>query len=82
MQMNEMSPLGRLILKVMRIACLSAAGLLAFFLALVFWQKTQAAGLEGIVRQDVTFMAILAIMTVAALWLARAIGREMKNPGS
>jgi uncharacterized membrane protein len=80
--MYDMSPLGRLILKVMRIACLGAAALLAFFLALVFWQKTQALGLAGIIRQDIVFMAILAVMSLGALWLARAIGREMNNPGS
>jgi hypothetical protein len=82
MQMSEMSPLGRLILRVMRVACLSAAALLIAFLGLALWQKTSVGGIEALARQDYTFMGVLAAMAIGASWLARAIGREMNNPGS
>jgi hypothetical protein len=80
--MSDISPLGKLILKVMRIACLGATALLLAFLGLALWQKTSVFGLAGIERQDFTFMGVLAVMALGALWLARAIQREMDNPGS
>jgi hypothetical protein len=75
--MTEMSPLARLILKAMRIACLAAAVLLLAFLGLALWQKGAVLS-----QQDMTFIGILAVMAVGAVWLARAIGREISNPGS
>jgi hypothetical protein len=80
--MSDMSPLGKMILRVMRVACLVAAALLVAFLGLAFWQKTSVGGFAALVRQDYTFMGILAVMALGAFWLARAIGREMDNPGS
>jgi hypothetical protein len=81
-QMSEMSPLGKVLLRLLRGACLGAAGLLLGFLCLAVWQKTSGVGIEGLARQDVTFMGILAAMAFGAVWLARAIQREMDNPGS
>jgi hypothetical protein len=80
--MSDMSPLGKMILRVMRVACLGASAILLGFLGLALWQKTSVGGMAALVRQDYTFMGLLAVMALGAFWLARSIGREMDNPGS
>lgn len=76
--MSNMSPLQRLLLKAMRYASLGAAVLLLGFLILVLWQK---AG-TGLNIQDYGFVGIVGLLFVGAVWLFRAIGREMANPGT
>jgi hypothetical protein len=76
--MSDMSPLQRLLLKAMRYASLAAAILLLVFLILVLWQKAGA----GLTAQDYGFVGIVGLMLLGAVWLFRAIGREMKSPGS
>ena len=76
--MNDMPPLQRLLLKAMRYASLAAAILLPGFLVLALWQK---AGTE-LATQDYGFMGIVGLMFLGAVWLFRAIGREMDNPGA
>ena len=76
--MSDMSPLQRLLLKAMRYASLAAAILLLGFLFLALWQKARA----DFTMQDYGFMAIVALMLLGAIWLFRAIGREMDNPGA
>ena len=76
--MSDMSPLQRLLLKAMRYVSLGTAVLLFAFLALVLWQK---AGI-GLTRQDYGFVGIVGLMFLGAVWLFRAIGREIDNPGA
>ena len=76
--MSDMSPLQRLLLKAMRYASLVAAILLLGFLVLVLWQT----GGTEFTTQDYGFMAIVALMFLGAVWLFRAIGREMDNSGA
>ena len=76
--MSNMSPLQRLLLKAMRYASLSAAILLLGFLVLALWQKSGA----DFTTQDYGFIGIVALMLLGALWLFRAIGREMDKPGA
>jgi hypothetical protein len=76
--MSDMSPLQRLLLKAMRYASLCAAILLLGFLVLALWQKSGA----DFTRQDYGFMGIVGLMLLGAVWLFRAIGREMDSPGA
>jgi hypothetical protein len=76
--MRDMSPLQRLLLKAMRYASLGAAMLLLGFLILVLWQKVGT----GLTTQDYGFVGIVGLMLLGAVWLFRAIGREMDNPGA
>ena len=76
--MSDMSPLQRLLLKSMRYVSLGAAVLLSGFLILVLWQKSGA----GLNTQDYGFVGIVGLLLVGAVWLFRAIGREMDNPGT
>ena len=72
-----MSPLGRLILKVMRWGLLGAAGLVAVFFAIDIGKRD--GGFAAMTRQDLSFLVILVLLFVFALWLARAISRELKG---
>ena len=76
--MSNMSPLQRLLLKAMRYVSLGAAILLLGFLVLMLWQKAAS----GLTRQDYGFAGIVGFMLLGAVWLFRAIGREMNNPGA
>jgi hypothetical protein len=80
--MRDISPLQHLLLRVLRISTLAAAVLLVMVMALNIWQKTRVAGFKSLAGQDWSFIALLAVMILAALWLYRAIGREMNNPGA
>ncbi len=76
--MSNISHLQRLLLKSVRWLCLGTAVLLVGFLILVLWQK---AG-TGLTTPDYDFMGIVGLLLLGAVWLFRAIGREMDNPGA
>jgi hypothetical protein len=74
--MGEMSPLGAMLLRILKAVTLGAAVLLALFLAISIWQGFQIG------KQDYGFNAVLALLLVGAIWIHRSMGRELKNPGS
>jgi peptidoglycan/LPS O-acetylase OafA/YrhL len=74
--MTEMSPLGAMLLRILKVVTLGAAALLAVFLAISIWQGFQTA------KPDYGFDAVLAILLLGALWLYRSMGRELQNPGA
>ena len=76
--MSNISPLQRLLLKSMRWLCLGTAVLLFGFLILLLWQKAST----GLTVPDYGFLGIVVLMLLAAVWLFRAIGREMDRPGA
>ena len=76
--MGNISPLQRLLLKSMRWLCLGSAVLLFGFLILLLWQK---AGI-GLTTPDYGFLGVVGLMLLGAVWLFRAIGREIDNPGA
>jgi hypothetical protein len=80
--MSDISPLQRLLLRILRNGSLGAAGLMLIFLVINIWQETKASGFESLDRQDWSFIGLLAVMLLGAIWLYRAIGREMNNPGA
>ena len=75
--MSDISPLQRLLLRILRLSTLGAAILLAIFLAITFWKQANATGIEYFTRQDWSLIGLLAFMLLCALWLHRSIGREM-----
>jgi hypothetical protein len=77
--MGGMSPLGRFILIVMLWGVRFTALAVAAAFALVIWQKQLSADAPGLIRQDAVFLAILAVVFVAALWFSRAIAREVQR---
>jgi hypothetical protein len=75
--MGDMSPLGKLVLTVMLWGVRFAAGAIAVILAIVVWQKFLSAEAGEATRQDYTFLGILVVLLVAAVWFARSVGREI-----
>ena len=77
--MAEMSPLGRLILIVMRAGARCAAGFVVLVIAIEAWKRWRFGGFEVMKTPDIAFMGILLLMLVGFLALARSITREMKK---
>jgi hypothetical protein len=74
--MAEMSPLAKFLMGILRTGSWGAAGLLVIFAAILVWQRWTPEGL-ALSRQDYTFLGILAAMVCVAIYLVRAIGREL-----
>jgi membrane protein YdbS with pleckstrin-like domain len=68
-----MSPLAKLILKVMRVTALATSVFVALVIALQVWNHR--AG-EIWTHQDVSFVVVLVLMMAGGLWLARSVRRE------
>jgi hypothetical protein len=75
-----MSELLRFLLKLMRHALLGTIGLLVVFVILLAWQKFQAGTLVPFTRSEDGIFIVLAIMLIGAVWMWRAIGRELNRP--
>jgi hypothetical protein len=74
------SPLAQLLMKVLRAACWAAAVLLAVIIGVHGWKIAQSAGADTVAaRGDYVLAGIMVAMFVGAVWLALAIGRELKN---
>lgn len=74
-----MSPLLRLLLRILRGGAVGAAGLVAAFIGIELWQRWTPEGFSGMTRQDLSFMVVLVLLVVGALWLARSIERELNG---
>ena len=75
-----MSPLGAILMRVLRAGCMAAAVFVALVIAYEVWLKASTGQLSHLTRQDISFWVILAIMLAGFLWLARAMGRELAEP--
>src|SRR5687767_3482579 len=75
--MGDMSPLGRLILIVILWGVRFAAVAIAAIFAIEVWKKWFSASAAEITRQDYTFLVILAVLFMGALWFARSVMREL-----
>jgi hypothetical protein len=72
-----MTPLGFLILKAMRFGAQGSALFVALAMGIEVWK---AGG--NVTRLDPGFTTVLAVLLLAALWLARSIARELSRQGS
>jgi FtsH-binding integral membrane protein len=77
-----MSPLGAILMRVMRAGCLAAAGFVALVIAYEVWLKASQGQLGLLTRQDISFWILLLLMLVGFLWLARSMTRELAKPRS
>ena len=77
--MAGMSPLGRLILIVMRSGSICAAGFVLLVIVIELSKRWLGGGFESMKTPDMAFLGILFLMLVAFLALARGITREMKK---
>jgi hypothetical protein len=82
--MNEnfqMSPLARVLVGVLQKGSLVAAVLLLLFAAILVFQRWMPDGSFVFQQGDFAFLGILAALLVLAVYLVRAINKELKNPG-
>ena len=79
--MTQMSPLAAMLLRIMRVACLVSAVFLALIAGIEGVKQWQAGGVSAMSRADAGFLAILLVMLVGFLWLARSIRRELAKSG-
>jgi hypothetical protein len=72
-----MSPVGYIVLKILRGGALASAVFVVLVIAIEFWKHggDMTALTPG-------FMVLLVLVLAGALWLARAIGRELARNGS
>lgn len=77
-----MTPLARLLLRAMRGASRAAAAFTVLVIGIELWKRWRFGVLASMSGHDITFMAILVLMLGCFLWLARAISRELAEPGS
>ena len=72
-----MSPVGYIVLKILRGGALASAVFVMLVIAIELWKH------GGDVRAlSPGFLILLAVILAGALWLARAIGRELARHGS
>ena len=72
-----MSPLATVIMKVLRWGVLGIAGFLVLVLVLEAWKHGW-----DLSALNWGFMAVVGLLAVGALWLARSIGLELAKHGS
>jgi hypothetical protein len=74
-----MSPLLVLLLKAIRAGTLGAAALLAAFIGIEVWKRWSPGAFASMTQQDVNFLAIMLLMLLGALLLAKSIAREIRD---
>ena len=72
-----MSPIGIVVLKLLRWGVLGIAAFLALVLVLEAWKHDWVLS-----ALNPGFTAMVAVLAIGALWLARSIGRELAKHGS
>lgn len=78
--MVEMSPLARIFLVILHRGSWASAVLLALFAGILLWQRWGDEGL-ALQRGDVGFLVILGLLFLLAVYLVRAIRRELAGGG-
>ena len=77
--MSESSPIGRLILVVLRNGSIGATALMALFIGINLWQHITADHQLVIEGNDRGFLGVMLVLLVFALYLVWSIGRELKK---
>jgi hypothetical protein len=80
--MSEMSPLARFLMNILRNGSIGSAALLILFAGITVYKKITPDGHLAMTRQDWSFLGVLAVLLLLALYLVRAIAKEMNDPGA
>lgn len=78
--MVEMSPLARILLNVLHKGAWASAVLLVIFSGILLWQRWGGSGFM-FRPGDIGFLVLLGLLLLLALYLVRAIGRELGGGG-
>ena len=79
--MTVMSPLARILVGILHKGSWAAAALIILFAVIHVWRKWQPDGSLALTREDYGFLGILAALLILAIYLVKAIKKELKNPG-
>ena len=74
------SPVGKLILLVLRNGSIGAAALMALFIAINLWQHITPDNQLLIEGNDRGFLGVMVVILVFSLYLVWSIGKELKKP--
>ena len=80
--MAENSPIGKLILLVLRNGSIGSAALMALFIGINVWQHITPEGHLMIEGGDRGFLGLLIVLLLFSLYLVWSIGKELKKPGA
>ncbi len=75
--MTEMSPLSSILMRLLRAGIWGAMALLPLFAGLLLYQRWTADGLV-LQKTDYGFLTVLAVLFLLAIYLVRAIGKELE----
>lgn len=79
--MAEMSSLAKILLIMLRGGSWFAGVLLLGFIGIILWQRMTPDGSLDLRRGDITFLAVVVFLVGLAVYLVRAITREIDKPG-
>ena len=77
--MSDNSPVGKLILLVLRNGSIGAAALMALFIGINLWQHITPEKQLVIEGNDRGFLGVLVVLLVFSLYLVWSIGKELKK---
>jgi hypothetical protein len=77
--MSDESPIGRLIMVVLRNGSIGAAALMALFIGINLWQHITPDKQLVIEGNDRGFLGVMVVLLVFALYLVWSIGKELKK---
>ncbi len=78
--MSENSPVGKLILVVLRNGSIGAAVLMALFIGINLWQHITPDRQLLIEGNDRGFLGVMIVLLLFSLYLVWSIGKELKKP--
>jgi hypothetical protein len=77
--MSDESPIGRLIMVMLRNGSIGAAALMALFIGINLWQHITPDKQLVIEGNDRGFLGVMVVLLVFALYLVWSIGKELKR---
>jgi hypothetical protein len=78
--MTEMSPLSRILMRLLRAGSWGAMAFLLFFAGLLLYQRWTSDGLV-LQKADYGFLAVLCALFLLAIYLVRGIAKELNRLG-
>ncbi len=78
--MSEMSPLAKFLMLILKNGSMGAAALLVLFAGILIYQKITPDGHLAMTTQDWSFLSVLVALLLLALYLVRAITKEINPP--
>ncbi len=77
----KMSPLGEILMSVLRKGTWAAAALILSFAGILLFQRRTPSGSIQLQEGDMAFLGVLAVLLLLAVYLIRGIKKELENPG-